>query len=353
MKTHLILCIASFLLMLGCNAPKQTNAEADQLLAFATVDTSQLLTTIAFGSCNRQDEPQPLWEEVIAQQPDLWIWLGDNIYADTDDMDSLRQMYQTQLDQPDYQRLYTQVPIVGIWDDHDYGVNDGGKNYAEKVESRNAMLEFLHVSADQSVWNRAGGYQSYTFGPAGKQVKIILLDTRYFRDSLADSEVEGHRYDPNPDGDVLGENQWVWLENELSKSTAQLNIIGSSIQVIANEHWFEKWGNFPKARQRLLNLIAASDAEGVVILSGDRHFGEISRMELPEMEYPLYDITSSGLTHVYEEANEENLHRVSDLAKSLNYGLIQINWQASPPQVTYQIKGENEVTFADTTVTYP
>jgi alkaline phosphatase D len=341
--------------MFGCQTSESTQSppsEAITTTASTSLDTSQALTTIAFGSCNKATEPQPLWPEILQQDPDLWIWLGDNIYGDTPDMTEMRQKYQQQLQRPEYQQLMAEVPIVGIWDDHDYGINDGGKNFAQKAASRDLMLEFLNVDASQPVWDREGGYQAYTFGPADRQVKVILLDTRYFRDTLERTTGENRRYLPNSEGDMLGEAQWNWLQSELESSEAQINIIGSSIQVIAEDHRFEKWANFPQSRQRLLDLITESEAQGVVLLSGDRHIGEISQLELPDLSYPLLDITSSGLTHVYEEADEENRHRISDLVASLNYGLIQIDWQQQPPQVTCQIKGEGGATYASETVSY-
>ncbi|MEM9831691.1 MAG: alkaline phosphatase D family protein [Bacteroidota bacterium] len=340
-------------LIFGCQPSESTQASPPETetVPIALLDTAQVLTTIAFGSCNKTTEPQPLWSEIIDQQPDLWVWLGDNIYGDTTDMAVMRQEYQKQFQQTDYQKLLSVAPVIGVWDDHDYGINDGGKLFAQKAASRDLMLEFLQVDSSRPVWQREGGYQSYTFGPEGQRVKIILLDTRYFRDTLMESSVEGVRYSPNPQGDMLGEAQWAWLTEELNSSDAQFNIIGSSIQVIHEEHGFEKWANFPESHQRLYDLIADSGAEGVVLLSGDRHIGEISRLKLEQMPYSLYDITSSGLTHVYEEADEENRHRVSDLVTSLNYGLIQIDWESQ--EVTYQIKGENGATYASETVAYP
>ena len=341
------------------------------------VDTTQTLSTIAFGSCNRTDLEQPLWDDILAQQPDLWIWLGDNVYADTRDMDVMQEKYQQQRQQPGYQQLLASVPMVGIWDDHDYGINDGGKHYAQKEESRDLLLDFLDVPKTNDVWDRDGAYQSYTFGPEGKRVKVILLDTRYFRDTLVHSEEEGRRYTENPEGDILGEAQWQWLTQELTQSDAQVNIIGSSIQVIAEDHGWEKWANFPEARQRLFNLIADASPgrcatqrrpphrrnialrcaqptlfQGVVLLSGDRHIGEISRLDVLNLPYSLYDITSSGLTHSFEQANEENQHRVSPLITSLNFGLIKINWNKKPISLTYQIVGEEEKVFAEKQVRY-
>ena len=334
----------------GChsNRPIATTGLATER---AAVDTTQTLTTIAFGSCNKTTLPQPLWGDILAQQPNLWIWLGDNIYGDTDNMKKMRRMYAEQLAQPDYQQLITSVPVIGTWDDHDYGVNDGGKEFSEKAASRDLMLEFLGVPKNRAIWNREGAYQSYTFGPAGHQVKVLLLDTRYFRDNLVASTQEGLRYGPTAEGDLLGDAQWQWLENELRDSDAQINIIGSSIQVLAEDHGFEKWANFPQSRQRLFQLIGDSQASGVVLLSGDRHIGEVSRYEAPYLPYPLYDITSSGLTHVYEQADEENRHRVSDLISVLNFGLITLDWSSKPVRVTYQIKGEEGTVLAQETVT--
>lgn len=305
----------------------------------AKLDTQAVVSTIAFGSCNRQDQPQLLWPPILANNPDLWIWLGDNIYGDTDDMEKMAGMYAQQKQQPDYQELYENVPVIGIWDDHDYGINDGGKAFHKKAASRDLMLDFLDVAEEAEVRKREGGYQSYTIGPEGKQVKVILLDTRYFRDTLLDSDEVGRRYEPNPEADMLGETQWRWLEKELKESKAEINIIASSIQVLSEEHGFEKWANLPTSRERLFQLVANSEAKGVVFLSGDRHFGEISKINISGVPYPVYDITSSGLTHIYEAADESNHHRVGGLVTKLNFGIIKIEW-GSIVKLTFNIKGE-------------
>ncbi len=168
----------------ACQSSKPTGSTSTTTVEPIVVDTAQPLTTIAFGSCNKHDEPQPLWADILAQQPDLWVWLGDNVYGDTKNMRKLAQKYREQLARPEYQELLTEVPVIGTWDDHDYGVNDGGKAFGPKEASRDLMLEFLHVPQGRPVWDRQGAYQSYTFGPAGQRVKVLLLDTRYFRDEL-------------------------------------------------------------------------------------------------------------------------------------------------------------------------
>ncbi len=318
----------------------------------AKIDQQAVLSTIAFGSCNKQHEPQPLWQPILANKPDLWIWMGDNIYGDTDDMEEMKSMYIQQKQQPDYQKFYEQVPVIGIWDDHDYGINDGGKGFHKKKESRDLMLDFLDVETTAPVREREGGYQSYNIGPEGQQVKVILLDTRYFRDTLTKSSGLNKRYEPNHEGDMLGEAQWKWLEKELNESEAQLNIIVSSIQVIAEEHGFEKWANLPESREKLFQLIANSGAKGVFFLSGDRHIGEISKINISGVPYPVYDITSSGLTHVYEQADEENRHREGELVTKLNFGTLTINWEEKV-EVHIDIRGENNQVYQTARLSFP
>ena len=307
------------------------------------IDFSAPLETIAVGSCNRQRMTQDMWQYIQKEDPDLWIWLGDNIYADTEDMDKMEDLYRNQKFAPEYGSFREGRPVIGVWDDHDYGVNDGGKEYPRKDESKVLMLDFLDVPAGDPVRSRPGAYQAYSFGPAGQRVKVILLDTRYFRDLLQKDPSGERRYLVNPTGDVLGEAQWIWLENELRDTLADLILLGSSIQVIPEEQIFEKWGNFPVARQRLLELIVRTRPRRLLLLSGDRHMAELSRMELEGLPYPLYELTSSGLTHSYEKAAEPNRYRVGELSGQRNFGLLRIDWRGATPLVSVEVQGlENQ-----------
>ncbi len=105
------------------------------------------VTTLAFGSCSDQKRPQPLWDDILQQQPQVWIWLGDNIYGDSENMDTLKAKYTRQKSNADYGKLRSTASVIGIWDDHDYGVNDGGKEYPRRKESQQLMLDFLDVPA--------------------------------------------------------------------------------------------------------------------------------------------------------------------------------------------------------------
>lgn len=320
------------------------------LLSFSCISQSQPLTKIAFGSCSNEELHEEMWTEIAWQKPQLCILLGDNIYGDTHDMAWMRAQYDQQKNLPGYQLLMKTCPIIGTWDDHDYGKNDGGKFYSRKKESKEEFMRFLDIPSDHPMRSREGVYSSYTYGPAGKQVKVILLDLRYFRDTTIRSTIPGHRYDPNPEGDIMGEAQWAWFEKELKESKADVHIIGSSIQLIADDHYWEKWGNFPKSRQRMLDLLARVKPRNVFVLSGDRHIAEISTLDIPGWDKPLYDVTSSGLTHTWNikgdmPPNEKNTRRVGKLIIQKNYGLILIDWSGKNPVVTFEIRGHDNAVW--------
>ena len=295
--------------------------------------SNQVLSTIAIGSCNRQEAPQIIWPNIANKNPELWVWLGDNIYGDSEDLNVLKTKYELQKNNPAYKRFTSEIPVIGIWDDHDYGVNDGGKEYPKKKESKELMFNFLDVPANHPARKREGAFQSYEYGVDGKRVKIILLDIRYFREEL---HRENGRYELNWDGKILGEKQWAWLEKELTDSNADMHIIGSGIQFIVQEHPYEKWGNFPKERQRMLDLVVKTQPKNVLFLSGDRHISEVASMYVPGYG-KVFDFTSSGMTHSFESSTELNAFRISDLITQKSFGLMQIDWQGENTSVNCQM----------------
>lgn len=323
------------------------------LFFFIHVYGDAQVTRIAFGSCSRQSSEDQMWDEIVALKPDLWIWGGDNIYGDTHDMNVLKAKYDQQKNRPAYQRLLATCPVTGTWDDHDYGINDGGKFYSRKQESKELALDFLEIPVHHPVRHREGLYYSYTLGKAPRDILILNLDTRWFRDTIykefyfdSTTNRRRYRYLPNPEGDILGEAQWEWLENEFKKSRAALIIINSSIQVLSDEHDFEKWSNFPAARQRLFRLLQRFPDKRVLIISGDRHIAEISRLDLPGLKYPLYDITSSGLTHTWSEAwIEKNPYRIGELVMQKNFALLEIFWEKPAPRIHVSIHGKDRAVF--------
>ena len=290
------------------------------------------LSRIAFGSCANQNMGQPIWDAVLSYRPDLFIFCGDNVYGDFNSADAanLKRAYEEAGKILGYSRLRDTVSHLAVWDDHDYGLNDGGAEFAHKAVSKELFLDFWNAPASDIRRKRDGIYDSRIIGPPGMRVQVILLDVRWFRSPLKATDQRGapgkERYlpDPDPAKTMLGPVQWAWLAEELQKP-AELRLIVSSTQVLAEGHGWERWGNMPLERQKLIDTIRTSGAKGVVLLSGDRHIGALYR-ETPADLYPLYEVTSSGLNMVYWAAKEAGPNRLGALYAAANFGVVDIDW---------------------------
>ena len=297
-----------------------------------------VVTKVAFGSCADQDKPQPILEKLADVDPDLFIYLGDNIYGDSRDMDTLKAKYATLGAKPEFQKLWSYAEVLATWDDHDYGENDAGRHYPMKEESKEIFLDFWKEPLDSERRKHKGIYHALTYGPKGKRVQIILLDTRTFRDDLIkvqDTIRFKNDYEPNlnKDSTMLGAEQWQWLERQFNEP-AELRIIASSNQFAHEYNGWESWTNIPHEQKRMLDLIQKTKANGVVFISGDVHWGEVSKMEVEGL-YPIYDVTSSGITQDWDSV-EPNKNRVGEVIRDNNVGLIQINWEEEP-ELTFTI----------------
>ncbi|KAI0503918.1 hypothetical protein KFK09_014864 [Dendrobium nobile] len=328
-----------FLLVYFCNLCKIIASETrEREIRFPKPQSPYLsdavVSRIAFGSCANQSAPQPIWNAIIDFAPQLFIWLGDNIYGDNrrplrffgreatvgplkntprffpSEESEMRRRYQLAKAQPGYSLLRKRAQVIGTWDDHDYGLNDAGKEFSEKNTSQRLLLDFLDEPEDSARRRQAGVYASYLFGPKGKQVKVV---------------------------------------SNLSASTGPI-------------FYVESWGHFPKERKRLYKLISDSERSGVFFISGDVHFAEITRYDCG-CEYPLYDITSSGLTQAVERTVPPPLDYLLRLAAWLtpttmrvysstcqyksctyakqNFGVIEIDWDTIPQSIKFEVRSVN------------
>jgi alkaline phosphatase D len=291
------------------------------------------LRRIGFASCINQGRPQPIWDTVLADRPDLFVFGGDNVYCEMPySLANLRRAYAQAVESQGMSRLRRQVPHLAIWDDHDYGASDGGAEFASKAESKSEFLGFWKVPAGDPRRMREGLYHAQVYGPPGRRIQVILLDTRWFRSPLKPTDRRDapgrERYlpDPDPAKTMLGEAQWRWLEARL-REPAEVRLIVSGIQVVVEGHGWERWGNLPRERERLYGLIARTGAEGVVFLSGDRHIGALYQ-ETAAVPYPLLEMTSSGVTHPWSQAAEAGPNRLGELFTELHYGMVEIDWDA-------------------------
>jgi len=324
MKTKFTLIFVSFLVLYSCTDSTETKTQ-----------TSAITTKIAFGSCGHEDHPLPIFNTITKHNPDLFIFLGDNIYGDTKNMDTLKAKYQKLGTKPSYRNLKSQVPIIATWDDHDYGWNDTGKSYPYKEESKQIFLEFFEEPASSTRRNHKGIYHSYMYEYEGNKLQVILLDGRTFRDDLKpyNGELDDDRrysfyqpeYAPHTESTptLLGEEQWNWLEKQL-EVPADIRIIGSGTQFGIEWNGYEAWANFPHERKRMLDLIKSTKASGVLFISGDVHYSEISKLETAF--YPIFDFTSSGLSSTWIFATP-NKNRVEGPVMDNHFGLITIHWE--------------------------
>ena len=327
-------------------------AEGSQRLAAQVADSIRValrldnaarpISRILFGSCIKQEKPAPIFDAINARDADLFVFLGDNIYGDTEDMQVLSDKYAKLAAIPGFAQLRESTDVLATWDDHDYGVNDGGADYPKRDESERVFLDFWKEPAHSVRRRRPGVYDTHVFGPEGRRVQVILLDTRYFRSPLKRGAERrtGGPYTPDDSAEktVLGEAQWKWLAKQL-RVPAELRLIATSIQCIAEDDGQETWSNLPLERSRFFRLLTETKANGVVLISGDRHWSELSSVE-DGLPYRLYDLTSSSLNQPHGRGTP-TLNRFRHLPQTYhkeNFGEISIDWNNDVPQISMQIR---------------
>jgi len=286
---------------------------AHELSPVPDVIHGPLPRTIAFGSCLDNNNPSDLLDKIHA---DVFVFLGDNIYADTANSVRMHWIYNRLSCKPTFQRLVKRTRhILAIWDDHDYGQNDDGSGYSMKKLSRHIFLNFWRIPATSARRHNQGIYGSYTFTDGNASIVIIMLDLRSFRDPLTGCARPQGWYCPATSGTMLGDEQWRWLEQTLAQNNESLVIIASSTQYIVDEYGYETWSNFPNEQARLASLL---DPNRTIIISGDLHWGEIS-----VTNKGLYDITSSGISQLDPQVLS-NQYRIGAPVVEFNYGLLDL-----------------------------
>ncbi len=278
---------------------------------------------IAFGSCNDQNDAQPLWRDLIKTNPDLFIWGGDAIYADWENTYNMSSSYHKQKQNVDYQSFKSRTPVIGVWDDHDYAWDNANGTVLTKKENQKQFLDFLEEPLSSLRRLQDGVYTSYQIGSSGHKIKIILLDNRYFKD-----------LDPNYP--MLGKAQWDWFERELKNSTADMHLIMAGLSIFSPLiPYTEEWAEKPSELNRMLTLVKKYNPKGVMFLTGDKHFAAISQ------NYGQLEFMSSGMTHVAPRKTWWYLARKYPLTYfGLNYGIIDIEWEGSNPKIRLVVRGE-------------
>ena len=320
------------------------------------IDFSKTPTKIAFGSCADQDKPQPLWTLIEKQKPDLFLFMGDNVYAKLPEQKPISEQYKKLNQIPEFISFIQKTPIMAIWDNNDYGSQDLGADYPDKENSRKDFLIQWPYVKDSLEIGQQGIYHAKIIGGesvgkkkkkrlVGPQVQVIMLDTRWGRSPIRynpDTTDYMKPYLPWDENDTehqfLSTAQWEWFEEQLNKK-ADFRIVVSSVQLIANEHSFQKWGNFPKERQRFFDLLKKTKVKNLIVLSGDRHIGTMAKMEIKGWG-TLYDITASSINKS-KNFTETDPSYLFPVISSENYGTISFDWSKKTALIELRDKDDN------------
>ncbi|EAS04639.2 phosphodiesterase/alkaline phosphatase D-like protein (macronuclear) [Tetrahymena thermophila SB210] len=337
-KISIIICLIYF-------------ANAQQILRSQDVKGQNFL--FSFGSCFSERRLTALnrtsiFEKISEQKPDVFAWLGDFGYPKL--FEDFIPAFEFTKNEKGYKMLQSNniTQIIGVWDDHDYGRNDGDKNYKHKHETRQIYLDYIGEPKNSIRRTQPGGiYTSYYLGST-KKVKLVLLDVRFSRDSFWFEH-----------SDILGPDQWKWLENEFNDPHSHTIILASGCQILPDDRVIpEKW--YPDSRNRLFNLIQKhKDHQRVILISGDIHLAEIlvEPNSVNKFGYNIIEITSSGLTHHIMDYKfpqfivdgflpntfNDRQHRLMDF----NYALVDIKIDPENKentQLEISIKDQNNAT---------
>ena len=290
---------------------------------------NQEIVTLGFGSCLHQDRSMAILNTIEKKELDLFMFIGDNVYGDQEDgeLDKLIRTYKQQYN--NLEDFLKNVSTEFIWDDHDFGLNDGGSNYRYKDTAKELFLETWQIPKNDPRRQRDGLYFDKMVEKNGLKIHLIFLDNRTFKSEwkLTDeSNKEGkERYveDFNPEKTLLGKKQWSWLKDKL-KVDSNIKIILSSLQILSLGHGWESWDKFPLERSRFFNLIDESNVSNFFILSGDRHRGGFYQFKTADNKN-IYEFTSSSLNLPLPfNTEEEGPLRIGSTYRKANFGVVRI-----------------------------
>lgn len=213
---------------------------------------------------------------------DFMLWLGDNVYMLWSHYANYENMFKRYMKvRKQYKKLnrfLANQPNVAGWDDHDFGPNDAGGEFALKDTSLKVFKGFWPNTYPENPALH-GNYFKYSYYDAD----FFMTDDRYFRGTRGDTNAP-----------FLGETQMMWLKQQLLASQAAFKFIIIGTQVISELGFGEKYVEYSRERRELLDFIAQNNIKGAMFLSGDMHFTELCKKDWNG--FPMYDYSCSPLT---------------------------------------------------------
>ena len=290
--------------------------------------SNQEILTLGFGSCLHQDRSMAILKTIEEKELDLFMFIGDNVYGDQEDgeLDKLIRTYKQQYN--NLENFLKNVSTEFIWDDHDFGLNDGGSNYRYKDKAKELFLETWQIPSNDPRRLRSGLYFDKVIKKNGLKTHLIFLDNRSFKsewkltDEFNKEGKERYIEDFNSDKTLLGKNQWKWLKDKLTVES-DIKIIISSLQILSLGHGWESWDKFPLQREKLFKLIDESNLSNLFILSGDRHRGGFYKFKTVGNNN-IYEFTSSSLNlPIPFNTEEEGPLRIGSTYRKANFGVVR------------------------------
>ena len=291
--------------------------------------STQEILTLGFGSCLHQDRSMDILKTIEKKELDLFMFIGDNVYGDQKDgeLDKLIRTYKQQYN--NLENFLKNVSTEFIWDDHDFGLNDGGSNYRYKDRAKELFLETWKIPFQDPRRLREGLYFDKMIKKNGLKVHLIFLDNRSFKsewkltDEFNKEGKERYVKDFDSDKTLLGKKQWQWLKDKLNEDS-DIKIVLSSLQILSLGHGWESWDKLPLERERLFNLIDESNVSNLFILSGDRHRGGFYSFKTDDNN-DIYEFTSSSLNlPIPFNTEEKGSLRIGSTYRKANFGVVRI-----------------------------
>lgn len=283
------------------------------------------LQRIAFGSCVGETvtAAAPAWAELAARRDlpeggfDLLLMLGDNHYANTAKVEKLRTYYTAHRLSAGWRELTAHRPIYAIWDDHDYGVNDSDATQPGKLDSLRTFHEFW-ANPPNSDAADDGCYYTFQRG----DVQFFMLDCRFNRSP--------NRAPDGPDKTIWGERQLAWLKRELLASTAPVKLLaqGSEWESFGSD---DSYARFRYARDAFFKWVDEQIIEGVILLSGDRHFSSAYHVNRRFLEF------SSGPFGSGNARLRPNPERFSGWDDGKLWMILEVDTRGAEPKVAYEL----------------
>lgn len=293
--------------------------------ALQSVDLKSKTVKFAVVSCLDDAfmaEQSAMWKQVIDQKPDYLFMIGDNVYADrkngvNNSPASPRQLWERYVETRhtlDFFFAKELIPVLAVWDDHDYGMSDGNKTYEYKKESREIFETFFAQDAVLGIWSRGPGVSGWL---NAFEQNFVFVDDRSFRTPNEGSGDEEETH--------WGSEQEKWVLAKLKESTQPSWIIQGD-QFFGAYAPFESYErNHPQSFKKIMKQLG-EDKEPVVFISGDRHLIEYMKIEKAVLGYPTYELTTSALhakVHPENWKEKHNPRRMAGSGSHQNFAVIE------------------------------